>query len=102
LQFSIVFDRQLLSHYCYISKTWLKPVRAVHSGGGATAPPPPPEKTSYIYDFYNVISNYSLDILDFFRHIGLTTYGPGTSSIPDYLVCPSFSIIRKDGVGDYQ
>jgi hypothetical protein len=47
------------------------PFNAVHSGAGARwATAPTPE--NYIYDFWNVIINYFLDIWDFFRHIGLT------------------------------
>ena len=38
-------------------------------GGGGNCPPP---RENYIYNFYNVIINYSLDIWDFFQYIGLT------------------------------
>ena len=69
--------------------------RAVHSdrGGGSRGGQLHPRE-NYIYDFYNVIMNYSLDIWNFFRHIGLTSnpcwwnnpaYGPaigGSQNVP--------------------
>ena len=72
-------------NYCFRLKL-VNDYRARDSGGGGGGGEGgnyPLPRENYIYDFQYAIINYSLDIWDFFRYIGLTAplvknpgYGP--------------------------